>query len=293
MKRHYLRYVTATLLVIWVSCSPASAAEVPRHKQSDFSISLGAEFASGDYGTGTTTESVYLPLILTWFPTERIDIGVELPYIYQNNSNVTTSLFQSNQTTNTAKTVIRQGGPGGSSVTGAASTGTAGSGSSGSSVSGLGDIILRCGVIVLFEGERTPQLRPSLFVKFPTANAEDGLGTGEFDAGGGLEATKWFGDLLLTGEALYNYQGRVSGFGLKNYLSYTAGVGYQATQSIRPMLILKGATAPSSYTGDLLEARLRMIWDVTRTTSLDLFVSHGIADSSPEVGGGAAVVYNF
>ena len=286
MTAQFLRYALAALLVVPACCSLARAAGEPANKQTDFSVSLGVEFASGDYGTNTTTESVYVPLIVTWFPTERIDIGVEVPYIYQSNPNVTTTLYQSNQTTTTLKAVSRRGGPGGS----AAATGF---GSSGSSVSGLGDIILRLGVIALFEGDRAPQLRPSLFVKFPTASTSDGLGTGEFDAGGGLEATKWFGSLLLTGEAIYNYQGRAAGFGLKNYLSYTAGFGYQVTHSIRPMLLLKGATAPSNYSGDLLEARLRGLWDITDTTALDLFASHGITDSSPEYGAGIAVVYSF
>jgi hypothetical protein len=278
------------MLVISVCRGPVSAAEVQPHKQSNFSVSLGTEFASGDYGTNTTTRSMYMPLILTWFPTERIDIGVEVPYIYQSNANVTTSLYQNNQTTPIAKNVTKLGGPGGGPAVGkTAST----AGSSGSSVSGLGDIILRLGIIALFEGDKVPQLRPSLFVKFPTASTSDGLGTGEFDAGGGLEATKWFGNVILTGEALYNYQGRVDGFGLKNYLSYTAGLGYQATDSVRPMLLLKGATAPSSFSGDLLEARLQLLWDMTQTTALDMFVSHGITDSSPEYGAGIATVYTF
>ncbi len=279
------------MLLISVCCSSGvGCRSEPPHKQSNFSVSLGAEFASGDYGTNTTTRSMYMPLILTWFPTERIDIGVEVPYIYQSNANVTTSLYQNNQTTTTAKKVTKLGGPGGGPAVGKTASANL---SSGSSVSGLGDIILRLGVIALFEGDKAPQLRPSLFVKFPTASTSDGLGTGEFDAGGGLEATKWFGNVILTAEALYNYQGRVDGFGLKNYLSYTAGLGYQATNSVRPMLLLKGATAPSSYSGNLLEARIQMLWDITKTTALDLYASHGITDSSPEYGAGVAVVYSF
>jgi len=130
-------------------------------------------------------------------------------------------------------------------------------------------------------------------VKFPTANSSDGLGTGEFDAGAGLEATKWFGNLHLTGEGLYTWQGKADGFGLKNYFSYTAGVGYQLFERVEPMLIIKGATAPSSYSGNLLEARARIFWSITDTTALDLYGSRGIADNSPEYGGGLAVLYSF
>ena len=290
MMAHVVWYLLATVLFIPLSCSHAQAAGDPPNKRTNFSISLGTEFASGDYGTNTTTESVYVPLIVTWFPTERIDIGIEVPYIYQNNSNVTTTIYQGNQTTTVAKVVSKLGGPGGSK----ANVGTtAVSGSSASAASGLGDIILRLGVIAMFEGKRAPQLRPSVYIKFPTASSSDGLGTGEFDAGGGIEASKWFGDLLLTGEVLYNYLGRVSGFGLKNYFSYTAGFGYQVTHSVRPTFLIKGATAPSDYSGDLLEARIGVLWNITGTTALDLYAARGITDSSPEYGAGVAIIHSF
>jgi len=132
-----------------------------------------------------------------------------------------------------------------------------------------------------------------LYIKCPTSNASDGLGTGEFDFGVGVDASKWYGDLHLIGEGFFTYQGKADGCDLKNYFSYTAGAGYQLTKSIEPMLIVKGATAPSDYSGALLEARARLIWSLTGATALDLYGSAGIADSSPDYGGGIAVLYSF
>jgi hypothetical protein len=284
---NYVKYAAVALFLAMICSNPVHALSTAPDKPKTASISLGAEFASGKYGTDSTTRSVYMPLIATWSPNDIFDIGIEVPFIYQSSSNVTTRLFSNNQTATTA-TTIAKGGPGGNS---GAFPGN--SAASGSSVSGLGDIIVRLGVIALSEGERAPQLRPSLFIKFPTASTSDGLGTGEFDAGGGLEAAKWFGDLHLIGEALYTWQGKADGFGLKNYFSYTAGIGYQFTKSIEPMFAVKGATAPSSYSGSLLEARAMVIWTLTDTTSLDLYGSRGIADSSPDYGGGLSVLYSF
>jgi len=279
-------YTSAALFLAMTCPNPAAALSTTPDKPQTASISLGAEFASGKYGTDSTTRSIYMPLIATWSPNDRLDIGIEVPFIYQSSSNVTTSLYSNSpQSTTTAATVDR-GGPGGAAAQ------QQGSGS-GSSVSGLGDIIMRIGVIALPEGDNAPQVRPSLFVKFPTASTSDGLGTGEFDLGAGVEATKWFGNLHLVGEALYIRQGKADGFGLNNYFSYTAGIGYQLTKSVEPMLLVKGATAPSSYSGDLLEARARVVWSLTDTTSLDLYGSKGIADSSPEYGGGLSVIYSF
>lgn len=290
MKWHFLLYTAVALLPAMTFPEPVSALSTTPDKPQTASISLGAEFASGKYGTDSTTRSVYVPLIATWSPNERFDIGIEVPFIYQSSSNVTTSLYSTSRSTATA-TATAKGGPGGNS--GAILGNSSASGSSTSDVSGLGDIILRFGVIALFEGDKAPQLRPSLFVKFPTASTSDGLGTGEFDFGVGVDASKWYGDLHLIGEGFYTWQGRADGFGLKNYFSYTAGVGYQLTKSVEPMLLVKGATAPSSYSGDLLEARARVIWSLTDTTMLDLYGSLGIADSSPDYGGGLSVIYSF
>ena len=177
-------------------------------------------------------------------------------------------------------------------MTGIAATPVAG-GDESSSVSGLGDIILRAGYILSFEGNSLPQVRMSLLVKTPTASTSDGLGTGEFDFGGGLDLSKWLGNMYLAGEAIYTYQGKVEGFGLKNYLSYSGSVGYQATHSILPMLIIKGATAPSDYSGSLLEARGRVLLTLSPSTAIDFFVSRGISSSSPDYAGGGAVIYSF
>lgn len=296
---HISRIRALGLLILAAVCpGTALALSTTPDKPQNVSISLGAEFASGKYGTDTTTRSVYMPLITTWSPNDRFDIGIEIPVLYQSNSNVTTDLYRNGQQSSTAATTVAKGGPGGSGMGlqqqgaggpgGATSTGT-----SSSAVTGLGDIILRLGVIAHAEDKTMPQLRPSLYIKFPTASKNDGLGTGEFDAGAGIELTKWLGDYHLTGEGVYVWQGKADGFSLKNYFCYTGGIGYQLTEKLEPMVLVKGATAPSDYSGELLEVRARLIWTITSATSLDMYGSRDIADSSPDYGGGIAVIYSF
>jgi hypothetical protein len=292
-----MKYLFALLLLTVSYTGRATAFSPLPAKPQSASISLGAEFASGKYGTDVTTSSFYVPLIVAWSPTDRFDISLELPFIYQSNDNVTTHLFRNSQQGKITTKTLSKGGPGGFGSAfqqqGAGGPGgTAASGSS-SAVDGLGDIIIRLGVIAANEGVRAPQIRPSLFIKFPTASSSSGLGTGEFDAGVGVELTKCFGEIHLTGEGLYTYQGKADGFGLKNYFSYSGGIGYQLSELFEPMLLVKGATAPSDLASELLEVRARFIWTFTSTTTLDLYGSHGIADSSPEYGGGIAVIHSF
>lgn len=275
--------------------SPA-AEPVPEAPQT-ITLGLGAEYATGDYGTPVTTHSVYLPLTATWTPNDRIDLGIEVPYLYQSSSTVTTVIYRTEGMVSSAAMGSGPGGPGGPggsfSQTMGGSGGTSSTATSTASVSGLGDIVVRLGLIARHEGERAPQLRTSLSVKCPTASKKDGLGTGEFDAGLGVDLSKWFGDLHLLGEGVYNYQGRVAGYGLQNYLSFNAGIGYLFGERIQPMLVVKGSTAPSSYVDDLLEVRARTLWSLNRSTVLDLFLARGLTDSGPDYGGGLNLSYSF
>ena len=288
------------LQVLFISVPyPVSAASGTQEKPLTAAISLGLEYASGNYGTDSRIQSYYLPLIATWSPSERFDFGVELPFVYQSSSNVTTSLYTVSQGSATTSSVVSsaagaaaKGGPGGTSG-GAQQGGSGSSGTVSSDVAGLGDIILRMGVIALKERTVLPQVRPNLAVKCPTADTSLGLGTGEFDFSAGLELTKWIEDLHLTSEGVFTYQGRAPGFDLKNFFSYTAGVGYQVTDYFEPMLVVKGATPPSSYSSDLLEVRLRTVWMLNSRTSLDLYASKGFTDNSPDYGGGITIGYSF
>ncbi|MDD2364787.1 MAG: transporter [Desulfuromonadaceae bacterium] len=274
------------------------------------SISIGGDFSSGNYNSDNTTRRTYIPLIINWYPEERIDLSVELPFISQTSSYTLTPTDVTADTT-AKKSVARGPGSGalihtalptntvtsGALQSNTSSTGTstpyAASYNRSSSVSGLGDIILRAGYIIAFEDGFLPQLRTSIFIKTPTASVSDGLGTGKLDFGGGFDLSKWIGSVRFAGEALYNYQGKVDGWGLKNYINYSGTLGYQLTDEIQPMLVINGATSPSIYDDDLLEARARLFWSVTTATALDLYVSRGISKSSPDYAGGIAVIYSF
>ncbi len=289
MKRSPIIFVSTSILLFY-SVIAARSADISDNRPVA-SISIGAEYSSGTYNTDTTTRIFYMPLVVSWFPHERLDMSIELPFIYQ------TYQYHNIATAATPKTVTRYGSAGGIlSTTSTSSTSTIipikSSGSS-STTSGLGDIVLRAGYIPLLEKNDMPQLRASLFVKTPTASLSEGLGTVEFDFGGGLDLSKWFGNIHLAGEALYTYQGKVSGLGLKNYLSYTGTVGYQLTNDIQPMLVIKGSTTPSVYSDDLMEVRGRLLWTFYTSTSLDLFATRGISKSSADYGGGFAVIYSF
>jgi hypothetical protein len=64
----------------------AQAAEFP------YSIGQGFEFSSGKYGTNTRTDTILAPLTLMASPTDRLGLSLEIPFIYQSNGNVVSSI---------------------------------------------------------------------------------------------------------------------------------------------------------------------------------------------------------
>ena len=58
---------------------------------------------------------------------------------------------------------------------------------------GIGDVILRGRYYLVEEQDYMPLIAVTARLKFPTANASQGLGTGEFDHGYGVEVSKLIG----------------------------------------------------------------------------------------------------
>ena len=251
-----------------------------------YSVGLGFEFASGDYGTGVRTDSVYMPLTVTVRPAERLDFSLEVPYVYQSSSAVVAGQFMGMQgQAMGAQAVMAAMGSGMRTSASAATVGN--------SQSGLGDIKLRAGYVLYTEEKYIPAIRPNFYVKFPTADKNKFLGTGEFDGGLAVELTKWFGKWFADGEIGYAFQGKSSVLAVKDYLYYYAGCGYQVTDRFRTMLLLKGSTPTVEGASALLELRLRAKYQITSHTGIDGYLSKGLATDSPEYGMGLAVYHDF
>lgn len=250
-----------------------------------YSVGQGFEFSSGKYGTNTRTDSIYAPFTVIASPTDRLGLSLEIPFIYQSNGNVVSTLGGGGMQGSKTMMLSAMG-------MGGISPSSSGTGMD-RSESGLGDITLKAGYILLPEEDSMPQIRPTVFVKFPTADKNKSLGTGEFDEGFAVEISKWFGSWNPFAEAGYTVQGKSAQLALKNYVAYNAGVGYQVSENIRPILLIKGATPPADGASALLEVRLKIKYQATNHTGIDGYIARGITTNSPDYGTGLAVYYDF
>lgn len=250
------------------------------------SVGLGVEYATGAYGSGVTTDSVTVPLTIDWYPLQRLEFKVEVPFIYQSNST----------TTSAAGVRFRRGKAAGGHGAGGNSTGgpsTTSGHDTDRSVSGPGNVSLKAGYIVREEDKNLPRIMPKLFVEFPTADKDKGLGTGEFITGLGLEMDKWFGGWHAYLDGTYNFQGRSHEYDLKDFFSYEGGIGYQVTDRLLATLLMQGATELTDLSPGLLETRLKLAYRLTGRTGIQGFLAAGLTSGSPDFGAGVSMSYDF
>lgn len=284
----------------WFSLTLAAAFAVPGTAMGAgpaVSASLGFEFATGDYGTGSTTQSVFLPFTLTVAPTERLGFSLEVPYVYQSNSAVNTGVLlgSGGQMAGMRKQPPAKGGSmgGASSGNGSGSMSSAAPENYGRSASGVGDVTAKAGYVLVEEGEAMPRIRPYLFVKFPTGDKDRALGTGSFDEGAAVEFFKQLGNWYSFAEVGYTFQGSSSVLPLKDYVSFNAGTGYAISEKLLPMLIVKTSSTPISGGRELLETRLKLKYLATTNTGIEAYVGKGWTRSSPDFTSGVSITYDF
>jgi len=285
MGREWKRGWLGLFAVLCVLLHPAWG----RAEATIYSVGLGVEFASGDYGTGIGTDAVFMPFTASVYPTDRLDFTLELPLVYQSTSAVVAGQYMGMQSAGAQPKMAAMTGPGMTTGMGTSAPPS----SANESHYGLGDMKLKAGYVLYTEEEYVPAIRPNVYLKIPTADKHRFLGTGSFDGGFAVELTKWFGDWFADGETGYAIQGKSSVLAVKDYLYYYAGGGYQVTEKLRPMLLVKGSTATVEGGAPLMELRLRAKYQLTKSTMIDGYLAKGVETASPDYGMGLAVSYEF
>lgn len=263
---------------------PADAESSPAH----YSLGLGFEVASGSFGTTSTSTYATVPVIFDWYPTERLDVEVTIPFLYQRTTNTGHAVLGTN-VQSTAKSVARGSMMGGGS-------GSMGGGGGGmfSGDYGLGDITLTSGYALLMDSDSTPYVRPSVYLKFPTASESDGLGTGAYDAGAGLAVSKWFGNWQPFAEGRYIVQGIIkdSGGG-RNFVTADAGIAYGWSEQVVTSVFARFGSSLFDGLSAPLETRAKVMWRFSERTYTELYALKGFSDGSPDYGGGISLFREF
>ncbi|MDE2027836.1 MAG: transporter [Candidatus Omnitrophica bacterium] len=244
-----------------VSASEADStpAPVPSNPSYPWGATSSVTYATGDFGTGTTTDTVYIPVTVSrYFSQGKLDLTI--PYAY------------------------KKSGPGVTLINGrGVRTSHATDGTTTSS--GLGDILLKGSYYLLQETDSKP-FNMSLIdqVKLPTADDKKGLGTGKFDDTIGTELSKSLGDYWQVFSNLYyTFVGSPNGEDLKNQFTYDVGAGYKVTSQIWAHLYYEESTAIISDTSN--PRTLFIGGDYQLTPPVDIFsdLGIGLSEGSPDI----------
>lgn len=149
-------------------------------------LEVGGGYKTGDFGTPIRSNLYYFSTALGYV-SPGYDVSVTVPYLFLVNS--------------------------GSSQTGMMNMN-----------SGLGDIILRGGRVLVPEGEKGFSLDGALAIKLPTADETKGLGTGETDYGAFLNLHQQVGGVKLTLLSGYIKVGEPAGIVYNDVYLYGMGI---------------------------------------------------------------------
>jgi Putative MetA-pathway of phenol degradation len=233
-----------------------------------FQLKLGAGYDQGDFGTSSTTRSVYAPITFRYLG-DRFDLGVTASLVYLDTE---------------SSVVVVDGLP------------TAAERQRRTTEVGFGDIILRGRYYLLEDpgvGSYLPALAPFLKVKAPTASASKGLGTGEWDVGFGLEFDKRFTEFFILGDLGYTFIGDPPGQHFRNRPAASLGIGHFFMPTLAVTVLLDWRRSLVRGRDDPLELFGIVQVKVAPTVTLTPYAFAGLTDGSPDFGVGLELSWRF
>jgi hypothetical protein len=148
--------------------------------------------------------------------------------------------------------------------------------------SGMGDVVLEAGYIYRPQ-DSSLRLFPSMSVKLPTADENDGLGSGETDLGAFLDVHKTCGGIVCTAGLGYIFIGEPAGTDYNNVLRLSIG-GFKAFQHA-------GLSAYLQYDSAMLDGatdpvKLGVDWFYLLNLKYAVYINSaaGLNESAPDYG---------
>ena len=242
----------------WGVCSTPAADGGARR----FTAELDTFYLSGDYGGTETTDIWYVPLILRAWG-ERHEFSLVVPYL---------------RIDGPASVVVgdRGGVPSSAEVSGGPEK-----------RDGPGDLVVRGELFFLTgDGRRKPWLSGLGRIKLPTADEQEGLGTGEPDYTAGISYTQPCGEVVSAFlDLTYKLVGDPEGTAYDNTTGVVLGLSarFGGTHSAFLMVDREDSIVPGLPAGESLTAGGIFQWKGGFRLSASIFA--GLSDSREDVGG--------
>lgn len=261
-----LRMLATCVGVLAVFAVPGLAHSAESSLADKYKVTLmtSYNYSSGDYGQTEDTKITYVP-VTAKVKRDRWTAKLTVPY-------------------------IRIKGPG--VVVGGEDTAVTGTAQPVGTESGLGDVLASLsykqpiGTQGTF-GDITGK------VKFPTADEDRNLGTGEFDYTLQLGVTQMIGDAFLTGSAGRKFNGSSDRFDLDDVWKASAGAGYKFTPELTAGVNFDWREASTSTGDNYSHAIGFATYEITGNWEAQAYAGTGFTDASPDFSTGLQISYKF
>jgi len=253
------RYTAILLFALLTLCNTSILAD-----NSTLKLSTGAEYITGDFGGAEPVEQLYIP-VTTRYTTKRYSFRLTVPYI---------RLTAPTGTVQSDGTIIPGTGP---IVT----------------ESGMGDVVAGVTYRDAFNSEVASDVAIDFTakVKFGTADADKGLGSGENDYTIQTDLYKFFDRMMLFGILGYKFRGDPPGVDLNNSLIAFVGGNYRLTPAYRTGVDLYYQEALFSGADDQVELSAFLGYNLSKTQYLRSYLIKGFGDASPDWGVGVYITF--
>lgn len=232
-------------------------------------------YSSGKYGTDSRTDILAIPISVRRLFRDG-DLTLTVPYIQiTGDCGVTVLSGTPNATGGTCptRTVVRNG----RTVQERTITRT--------TESGLGDILLQGRYYLMDEFGLLPTVAVLGRIKFPTADRDRGLGTGEFDEKFGVQLSKTLTKHVIAfADGSYTILGDPPGVNFRNQWNYDLGLGYYFTPNLIGSIyyeywtaVIPGLQAPQDIYYDLS-------YKLTQAVRFNAGFLTGLSDGAPDYG---------
>lgn len=247
-------------------------------------VSAGVDYSSGKYGLDTTTTIWDVPLSVG-YSGSNWSFGVTLPYLHVSGpGNVIPGVGVVRNTNPQGR------GRGGNGSTVIVTPPTYLSGTA----SGMGDAVAEATFHAIENRDAGFALDLTGRIKFGTASADKGLGTGQNDYGAAVDLYKTLGPAWMAfGGVAYTQLGSSTYIKLNNIWGANAGISYALDQGDRVGLELFYQQRPADTGYTRREATLYLSHKINDAWALRGYVLGGFSNGSPDYGVGMSARASF
>lgn len=230
-------------------------------------IGIGADYSRGTYGTDVTTEILSVPLTLG-YTASNWTLQASVPWLrIKGDTSVVPGLGG-----------VIGGRPGTGAATGTTTT------------SGVGDLRLSATYSIPFDSGFGIDLTGS--AKIATADEDKGLGTGANDYGVGIDLYRSFETVTLFGGAGYTSLGESPLIDAEQVANANAGLRI-STGAGDIGAVYEWRESPSTFFDDRSDLSAFYGRQMSDASRMQLYVTKGLSDGSPDWGAGVSFTSSF